>query len=70
MQVLCGAIESRRSVFGQVLNSATGAFRVFDVADTGKLSPEDFGTALWRLGLGLTPQEVAEMVAAANRDGN
>ena len=57
-QALRDAIRRKRRVYGQVLQTPTDIFRVFDRDGTGKLSADDLKQALTKLGLGYTAQQL------------
>ena len=57
-QALRDAIRRKRRVYGQVLQTPTDIFRVFDRDGTGKLSADDLKQALTKLGLCYTAQQL------------
>jgi hypothetical protein len=67
---LAQAMASKRTVFGKTIEDARAAFAAFDRDDSGTLTPDELTDALKRLGLGLSDQQIADVGAALDANGD
>ena len=54
LNTIVAAIHARRSLFGSTISDVKRAFNAFDQNGDGLISPEEFRSAIRRLGLGLS----------------
>lgn len=62
--------SGNRKLYGQNLSNAKQVFELMDKDKGGSLSPDEFGTALDRLGLGLSEKQKDEVLAVIDADGS
>jgi Ca2+-binding EF-hand superfamily protein len=62
--------SGNRKLYGKNLSNAKQIFKLMDKDKGGYLSEKEFGTALDRLGLGLSEQQKAEVLAVVDADGS
>ena len=68
--VLRGAIRARRSVAGKNAKTIEEVFKAIDKDGSGNLDYDEFHTAMKRLGLGLTPHQLVQLVKVLDVDGD
>lgn len=69
-QALRDAIRRKRRLYGQVIQTPTDIFRVFDRDGSGKLSADELKQALTKLGLGYTAQQLHMLSEFLDTNGN
>ena len=63
-------MSGKRKLYGKKLSDAQQIFETMDKDGGGFLSHSEFGTALGRLGLGLSEKQVEEVLAVVDADGS
>ena len=66
--VLNQLIGSKRKVYGKLMRDAEHVFSILDTDGSGKLDYEEFRVALKRMGLGLSPNQVGQLIEVMDRD--
>ncbi len=69
-RVLREAMATNRSLYGQKIKDAKGVFETMDADKSGSLDHAEFEQACERLGLGLTHQQVLDIIKAVDSDNN
>jgi hypothetical protein len=70
-KILRQMIASRRSVTGkQMGGTIISAFEALDRDGSGRVSTEEFSQAILRLGMGLTPKQLQQLIDALDTDGD
>ena len=70
INVMLNAVRGQRTLFGQKLDKPQALFDAMDKDGGGSVSVQEFGDAIQRLGLGLSEEQKAAVVATLDADGN
>ena len=69
-KVIRSAIKSKRSFGGKAMKNIAGVFKAIDKDGSGDLDHAEFKTAMKRLGLGLTPDQITTCIEVLDKDGD
>ena len=69
-KVVRAAIKNNRSLGGKAMKNIEGVFKAIDKDGSGDLDHREFKTAMDRLGLGLTEQQIAQCIQVLDKDGD
>jgi adenylate kinase family enzyme/Ca2+-binding EF-hand superfamily protein len=69
-RVISQQLRGKRTLYGEVMAEARDVFNLIDKDRSRTLDKQEFTTALNRMGLGLTEDQVEEVIAVVDKDGN
>ena len=69
-RVIREQMKANRSLYGRALVDAAETFRIMDKDGSGYLDAQEFSGALHRMGLGLTEEQVADVLSLVDKDGD
>ena len=69
-RVIREQMKANRSLYGRALVDAAESFRIMDKDGSGYLDAQEFSGALRRMGLGLTEEQVADVLSLVDKDGD
>ena len=69
-KIVRDAIASNRSLGGKAMKNIEGVFKAIDKDGSGDLDHKEFETAMSRLGLGLTPDQIKQCIEVLDKDGD
>ena len=69
-KIVRDAIASNRSLGGKAMKNIEGVFKAIDKDGSGDLDHKEFATAMKRLGLGLTADQIKQCIEVLDKDGD